>query len=160
MPRHALVVTLVLSLFALPAAAQKTPEHLATAYDALADTILAMRTAEMGLVKSILAGHRHRAEVLMKGEDWNGAAAEMALFASEGDNAIGGIRKRLLEGGHHFNAAGEEAGTFEDGYVVVTRAAKKKCLDLSSALRQATTDEQRKEVWEGFAKLADKLLKD
>ncbi len=41
----------------------------------------------------------------------------MALFANEGDNAIAGIRKRLVEGGHHHNAAGEEQGIFEEGYV-------------------------------------------
>ena len=94
----------------------------------------------------------------MTQKDWQGAAAEIALFANEGDNAIGGVRKRLLEGGHHFNAAGEEQGIYEPGYVVVTREAKKKILAASSALRQATTDEARQKAWDDFAKLAKDLL--
>ena len=64
------------------------------------------------------------------------AAAELALFANEGDNAIGGVRKKLLEGGHHFNAAGEEAGVYEDGYVIVTREAKAAILDPALTVTQ------------------------
>ena len=100
----------------------------------------------------------HAAKARMTQKDWQGAAAEIALFANEGDNAIGGVRKRLLEGGHHFNASGEEQGVYEPGYVVVTREAKKKILAASSALRQATTDEARQKAWDDFAKLAKDLL--
>ncbi len=160
MIRKALIATIMISLCALPAAAQKTPSYLVDSYDALADSILALRTAELGVVKSILARHQHAANVEMLQGDWPEVAAQMALFANEGDNAVGGVRKRLLDGGHHFNATGEEQGRFDEGFVVVTRAARKKCLDLSSALRQAKNDAERKNIYEDFAKLADKLLSD
>ncbi len=151
------VFACVLALVALPLAAQETPKSLVAAYDSLADTILAVRAAEAGFVKALLDGHRHAAEVLAKRGDWEAAAAEVALFANEGDNAIGGVRKRLLEGGHHFNAAGEEQGVFEDGYVIVTKEAKKKLLAVSAELRQAD-DAGKKEAWKSFEKIAAKLL--
>ena len=106
----------------------------------------------------MLDGHRHAAMVRFGQGNWQAAAAEIALFANEGDNAIGGVRKRLLEGGHHFNAAGEEMGTFEPGYVVVTSEAKKKLLAASAALRQATDDAARGAAWGEFETLAAGLL--
>ncbi len=153
MLKKAIVSGFVVALIALPLAAQKTPRPLAEAYDALADTILSMRDAEASLVRSILDYHYRRAERAMNAGDWEEVAAEMALFANEGDNAVAGIRKRLLEGGHHFNAAGEEAGEFEEGFVIVTRKAKKRILDASAAMR--TADEAgRKEAWATFEKIA------
>lgn len=158
MLRQALVVAVMASLFALPAAAQKTPTSLVDSYDALADTILALRDAELGLVKSILARHREAVEAAASQGDWQAAAAEIALFANEGDNAVGGVRKRLLEGGHHFNSSGEEQGVFDEGFVVVTREARKKCLELSADLRKASSNEERHKALQGFAKLADGLF--
>ena len=108
---------------------------------------------------ALLDGHRHAAEAMMEAKNFEGAAAQMALYANEGDNAIGGVRKRLLEGGHHHNAAGEEKGTFEPGYVVVTRAAKQTMLDASAKLRRATTDSERTAAWNAFLKAADSLNK-
>ncbi len=142
----------------VPVAAQETPASIAAAYDAMADTILSLRQAELHFVASLLDGHRHAAKVRMKNGDWEGAAGEIALFANEGDNAIGGVRKRLLEGGHHFNAEGEEQGVFEPGYVIVTREAKEKLLKIASAMRQADTDEARKQVWNEFMAVSDDLL--
>jgi hypothetical protein len=98
------------------ATAQETPTSIVTAYDSLADTILALRMTEHSFVKAMLDGHHHAAMVRYQQGNFAAAAAEMALFANEGDNAIGGVRKRLLEGGHHFNAAGEEQGLFEPGF--------------------------------------------
>ena len=158
MTRQALVLAILISMLALPVAAQQTPPSFVAAYDSLADTILSLRSAEQNLVKALLDGHLHAAKARMGQKDWQAAAAEIALFANEGDNAIGGVRKRLLEGGHHFNASGEEQGVYEPGYVVVTREAKKKILAASSALRQATTDEARQKAWDDFAKLAKDLL--
>lgn len=152
MSKKALVCVFALALVALPLAAQKTPRPLTDAYDALADTILSMRDAESSLVRSILDYHYRRAERAMSSGEWDQVAAEMALFASEGDNAVAGIRKRLLEGGHHFNAAGEEAGEFEQGFVVVTRKAKKRILDASAAVR--SDEAGRKEAWATFEKIA------
>lgn len=153
-----LAVLTTLALMALPMAAQETPPTMVQAYAALADTILGVRAAEASLVKAMLDGHRQAAEVLMKQGNAQAAAAEMALFANEGDNAVGGVRKRLLEGGHHFNAAGEEAGVYEPGYVVVTREAKAGILAASSALRQATDDAARQKAWDDFAAIAGPLV--
>ncbi len=160
MKRNLLAVIGVLVLLAAPLAAQETPKSIVMAYDALADTILSVRDAELGFVASMLDGHLHAAKSLAKAGDWEGAAAQMALFANEGDNEIGGVRKRLLEGGHHFNAAGEEQGIYEDGYVIVTREAKQALLEASKELRLADTDEARKGVWKKFAMIAKPLLED
>ena len=44
------------------------------------------------------------------------------------------VRKTLLEGGHHHNAAGEQQGIYDEGYVIVTRAAKKVFLDAAGQI--------------------------
>lgn len=161
--------TTVLALLALlsltpllavrPLSAQGTPPAMVGAYAELADTILALRGAEVGLVRALLDGHRHAAEVLMEQGEYEGAAAQIAIFANEGDNAVGGVRKRLLEGGHHFNAAGEEAGIFEPGYVIVTREAKAKLLEASADLR-AEDEMARQAAWDDFTEIASSLLAD
>lgn len=152
------LVVMAVALVALPAMAQKTPEKVVAAYDALANIILDMREAELDFVVAVLDGHMHGAKMLFQKGDYEGAAAEMALFANEGDNAMGGVRKRLLEGGHHFNAEGEEQGVYEPGYVVVTREAKQKMLAASAELRQAKDDVARQAAWDKFAKVAKPLL--
>ena len=156
-PRLFALFTL-LAILATPVVAQETPAAIVTAYDALADTILSVREAEATFVAAMLDGHLHAAKMLMARGDAEGAAAQMALFANEGDNGIGGVRKRLLEGGHHFNADGEEQGIYEPGYVIVTREAKKAILEASVALRKAEGDEARSAAWEAFAAAAKPLL--
>ena len=158
MRKLTVVIVTVLALCAMPTLAQKTPTSIVEAYDALADTILALRATEHGFVRSMLDGHRHAAMVRYQQGDWQAAAAEIALFANEGDNGIGGVRKRLLEGGHHFNADGEDQGIFEPGYVVVTSDAKKKLLAVSAALRQATDDAARAAAWADFEMISAELL--
>ena len=156
-----LIAILVLAVLALPAVAGEapvTPKSIVAAYDALADTILATRAAEKTFVTAMLDGHLHAAATSYKNGDYEAAAAWMALFANEGDNEIGGVRKRLLEGGHHFNAAGEEAGIFEDGYVVVTREAKAAILEASKELRLAQDDEGRMAAFKKFKEIAKPLL--
>jgi hypothetical protein len=106
----------------------------------------------------MLDGHLHAAMKLKSEGEWEAVAAQMALFANEGDNAIGGVRKRLLEGGHHFNAAGEEQGIYEPGYVVVTKDAKQKMLAASKSLRQAKDDAARTSAWNEFESIAKGLL--
>ena len=144
----------VAAAFLVPAAAQAqapapaTPREMVAAYDALADTILGANKAEVKLVHAILAatyGHAQgevaRARQALKAND--AAAARAAIenvatavgqIGTEGDNAVAGVRKRLLQGGHHANAEGERQGIYDDGYVVVTKAAKQAFLDSSKAL--------------------------
>ena len=63
-------------------------------------------------------------------------ASDVAQLATEGDAAVAAVRKRLLEGGHHHNAAGEAQGVYDEGFVVVTRAAKQKLLEASRTIGQ------------------------
>ena len=157
--RFAIPITLfVVVALAVPVLAQQTPPTMVQSYDSLADIILNVRQAEEDYVRAILAGHAHAAEVLMGRGNYEAAAAEIALFANEGDNAVGGIRKRLIEGGHHHNAAGEEAGIYEPGYVLVTREAKQKALAASSALRTAEDDAAREAAWQQFVDVAEPLI--
>jgi hypothetical protein len=125
-----------------------TPPEMVAAYDALADTILGANKAEDKLVRAILAatyGHAQgelaKARAALKANDVAGAksavenvATAVGQIGTEGDNAIAGVRKRLLEGGHHHNAAGEAQGIYDEGYVIVTKVAKQAFLDASKAL--------------------------
>jgi len=135
----------------LPAAAQApagTPAEMVATYNSLADSILAVKKTEDNLVRSILAatlahgqGALARAQRAIQASDAKAAstavealAADAAQLGTEGDNAVGAVRKRLLEGGHHHNAAGEAQGIYEEGYVVVTRKAKTSLLESSKAI--------------------------
>ena len=153
------VLVLTSTLLAVPALAQQTPPAMVKSYDTLAGIILSMRTMEADFVRAVLEGHRHAASTLFERGDFSGAAAQMALFASEGDNAMGGVRKRLLQGGHHHHAAAEAKGVYEPGYVIVTRDAKQKVLAASAALRQAKTDAERGQAWKTFDAIAGGLMK-
>ena len=153
-PIAAIALVAALSLAPRPAAAQAsapapaTPAEIVATYQGLADGILALKRTEESLCRSILAAgnaHAHvelvRAQAAIKAGDGKaaqaaveGLAATVGQLATEGDNAVGAVRKRLLEGGHHHNAAGEAQGVYEEGYVVVTRAAKAKLLESSRAI--------------------------
>ena len=145
----------LLALAAVPAEAATpgppppaTPKEMVATYDALADVILGANKAESKLVLSILAatyGHAQgelgRAQKALKAGDPATAHAAVENLATavgqigtEGDNAVAGVRKRLLEGGHHHNAAGEAQGIYDQGYVIVTKAAKQAFLDSSKAI--------------------------
>lgn len=146
----AVLVSLVVLPGATPAQTRTaaTPAEMVATYDALADTILGANKAEHKLVLSILAatyGHAQselgRARQALKAND--AAAAKTALenlaaavgqIGTEGDNAVAGVRKRLLEGGHHHHATGEAQGIYDEGYVVVTKVAKQAFLDSSRAI--------------------------
>ncbi|MDX1642784.1 MAG: hypothetical protein R3244_00355 [Thermoanaerobaculia bacterium] len=152
------IILVALAVVAAPLLAQQTPPTTVATYDALADVILGVRSAELHLVADLLEGHRRAATSRKNNGDWAAAAAEIALFANEGDNAVAGVRKRLLEGGHHFNAEGEEQGIYEPGYVIVTREAKEKLLGVAAKIRRATNDDVRKKAWSEFEMLSAKLL--
>jgi hypothetical protein len=151
-------VAALLALSSLPASAQETPAALTRAYASLADTILDLRQAEADLVRAILDGHLHAANAAKGQSKWEAVAAHMALFANEGDNGVGGVRKRLLEGGHHFNAQGEDQGIYEPGYVIVTKKAKRQILAASAAFQQAKNDGARMTAWNDFEATAKELL--
>lgn len=138
--------------FALGAA--ETRKSLVASYDTLADTILGAKKTEHNLVLAILESHHSAAHRAFKDGEWELSAQEMALFANEGDNAVGGVRKRLLEGGHHHNAEGEEKGVYEAGYVIVTKKAKQEILAASAVLQAAKSEADRKAAWETFEKAA------
>jgi len=125
-----------------------TPAEMVATYNSLADGILALKRSEENLVKSILAAtlahgnvSYERARSAMEKGDAKAVtaalealAADVGQLATEGDNAVGAVRKRLLEGGHHHNAAGEAQGIYDEGYVIVTRAAKAKLLESAKAI--------------------------
>jgi hypothetical protein len=129
-----------------PSAGTTPPEMVAT-YNTLADAILAVKKTEANLVRSFLGaayaharGQMEHARQAIKSNDAKGSqaalenlAAAVAQIGTEGDSAVGAVRKRLLEGGHHHNADGEAKGIYDEGYVVVTRAAKQAFLDSSKS---------------------------
>jgi hypothetical protein len=152
----AVALTFAVALSPRPAVAQApaTPKETVEAYDALADVILSANKTEKKLVRSILGatlGHAtaevSRARQALKASDAAGARAAVENVASlvgqlgtEGDNAVAGVRKRLLEGGHHLNAEGEAQGIYDEGYVIITKKAKQAFLDSSKALALLARD--------------------
>jgi len=140
MKRTAIVVATVLALGASYALGATTQKSLVATYDKIADGILAANHAETAVVKAILQSHRDAGDAAAASGKWDEVASHVALWANEGDNAVGGIRKRLLEGGHHHNAEAESKGIFEPGFVVVTVEAKKKALEISSRIQAAKDD--------------------
>ena len=145
-------VMLAAAVLCLPAIAAEpqsaTPQQLVETYDSLANVILAAKKTEWNLVHSILAttyGHAEarKNEALAKlqaKQDASGQiealAALVAQLGNEGDAAVAAIRKRLLEGGHHHNAAGEQQGAYDPGFVIVTKDMKKALLDASKRIGQ------------------------
>jgi hypothetical protein len=181
-PVAAFALAAALVLAPRPAAAQAgaagpaTPGELVATYHSLADGILALKRAEEGLCRSILAAgsaHAHvelvRAQAAIKAGDAKaaqaaveGLAASVGQLATEGDNAIAGIRKKLLDGGHHHNSAGEAQGIFDEGFVIVTRAAKTKLLASSRAIAQMASAPKADALdaeWKKAAAIVDELLK-
>jgi hypothetical protein len=149
-------LALFAAALALPAparaqAAPATPPEMVATYNALADAILAVKRTENDLVRSILAAAYAHAQVQFDraqraiaagdAKTAQGAveslAADVGQLATEGDNSVANVRKRLLEGGHHHNSAGEAQGLYDEGFVVVTRAAKQKLLESSRAIGQS-----------------------
>lgn len=144
----ALAAVATLTYLPAPASAQSqpaTPPEMVATYNSVADGLLALKHAESNLVTAILAATKAHGEVqlaratkaILAGDAAGAKAAIEALAAAvaqlgtEGDNSVAAVRKRLIEGGQHHNAAGEAQGIYEGGYVIVTRAAKAKFLESS-----------------------------
>ena len=131
-------------------AAPSTPAEIVTTYNSLADAILSVKKTEHDLVMAMLAGTYRHAEARMNQvsaklaagqpakEDVEAVAALVAQIGNEGDNSVAGVRKRLLDGGHHHNAAGEQQGIFDAGFVIVTKEAKKAFLGSAVAIGKMT----------------------
>ncbi|MHC4407378.1 MAG: hypothetical protein ACYS0E_10695 [Planctomycetota bacterium] len=156
--RKSHLIVLVVLMTAFLVGAQETPKPMAETYSSLADAILAVKKTEANFVRALLQGHAHGAKAYFMAKNYERSAAEMALFAAEGDNAVAGVRKRLLEGGHHHNAEGEAKGIFEPGFVIVTKKAKQAILAASAAMRTAKDAAAREAAWDAFAKAADPLI--
>jgi hypothetical protein len=151
-----LVAVLVVGLGFAPAQEKidtATPAALVATYGSLADAILAVKATEANLVRAMLdGGHAHAQALLAQARAAIDAgkkdeakahieslAALVAQLGAEGDNAIAGVRKRLLDGGHHHNAEGEKQGIYEPGYVIVTKSAKANLLAASKAIAQVAS---------------------
>jgi hypothetical protein len=154
----------------------QTPAELVATYESLADSILSTKKTEEHLVRSILAttyahaqGVAGQAGQILKAGKADEAkklvqdlADLVGQLGTEGDNAVGRVRKRLLEGGHHHNAAGEAQGIYEEGYVVVTRAAKKAFLEAAQGLAQLSrspTAEGLEAGWKKVGVTYEELMK-
>jgi hypothetical protein len=148
----------VVALVGISAYAQESPANMAATYSGIADAILALRQTEADFVRSLLSAHRRAAEQYYRAGDFEMAAVEMVLFANEGDNAIGGVRKRLVEGGHHHNAEAERRGMYDTGFVVVTREAKQEIMAAATTVRQTSSADERDAAWGRFQARADGLL--
>lgn len=153
-----------------------TPPEMVASYDALADAILAVKRTEANLVRSILAAaHAHaqvqlaRAQRAIAASDSAGArtalealAADVAQLATEGDASVARVRKRLIEGGHHHNSAGEAQGLYDEGFVIVTKAARQRLLEASRSIGQlaaAPRPEGLDALWAQVTSVYDGLMK-
>lgn len=150
-----------------------TPAELVESYDSLADSILALKKTESNLVRSILATSFNHAEAVYQAAhaklqagrdaraDLEKLAALVAQMGNEGDASVARVRKKLLDGGHHHNAAGEQQGIYDPGFVIVTRSSKKAFLGAAAAigkLGQAGTQGALEKEWQrvksSYAELA------
>jgi hypothetical protein len=140
---------LVTAFFAVPRAPQQapaTPPEIVATYNSLADAILAVKKTEHDLVMAMLSGTYRHAEAKMNAavakvgagqpakEDVEAVAALVSQLGNEGDASIAAIRKRLLDGGFHHNAAGEAQGIFDEGFVIVNKETKKAFLESATAI--------------------------
>lgn len=153
-------VAIVASAFCYASAvAQETAPGMVSTYEAIADTILSVKRAEAGFVRALLESYREAARADYERRDYEGAAANMALFANEGDNAIAGIRKRLVdEGHHHHHASDEDTASYDQGFVIVDREHKASLLAAAAQMRQASKKAAANDAWLSFEATAGALL--
>jgi hypothetical protein len=147
----ALVSTAALAQMKVPEGRPaSTPAQLVEAYDSLADTIIAVKKTEWNLVHSILAmtyshaqGTVAEAKAKIKaGKDARADIEKLAALVSqlgnEGDAAVAGVRKRLVDAGahhhHHHHAKKDEEPTHDKGFVIVTREAKRGLLEAAGRI--------------------------
>jgi hypothetical protein len=149
----------------------ETPAPLVATYGSLADAILATKKAEWNLIHSILASTYQHAQGMYAKASANleagkdaGAQIEqlaelVAQIGNEGDASVAAIRKRLLEGGHHHNAKGEEQGIYDEGFVIVTREAKKSFLAAAGAIGKLAAKPDAAALKAAWAKVEKEFAK-
>lgn len=154
------IAVLTLVLVAGVAWAQHTPKPMVATYQSLADAILALQSAEADLITSVLQLHHGQAMAAYEDGDYASAAAEMTLFANEGDNTMAGIRNRLVEGGHHHHHhhAGDSDEMYDPGFLAVTREAKAEIARAAAAMRDAGSAMAADAAWERFDAVAQPLI--
>jgi hypothetical protein len=157
-----------------PQQAPATPAEIVATYSSLADAILAVKKTEHELVLAMLAGTFRHAEAKLNQasakigagqaakDEVEAVAALVSQMGNEGDNSVAAIRKRLLDGGFHHNAAGEAQGIFDEGFVIVNKEAKKAFLASAVAFGKMTSNataaglaaewEKVKATWAGLNK--------
>ncbi len=121
---------------AFEAADRAANETAAKTYEHLAESIIALHSAEDELVKSILIGYHSAAQSRLRFAARAGdsrrpalerAAAQIADIANEGDKRIQAVRQRLLKAGHTHNT---DAETKAD-YMFINNTEKKALLALA-----------------------------
>lgn len=129
-------------------ARQSPPDESAIAaatYEHIASAIIELDAAEDSLVKNILSGYalaaraHLRAAAAGRGDaraHLEGAAAEIANVANEGDARIRAVRQRLLQAGLTHNT---DESTDED-YMFIDSQEKKALLDLAMKVGRAGSD--------------------
>lgn len=157
-----------------PGTTASVPPELVASYESLADTILGAKATERNLVLSILATTYNHARATFaqaaakteSGQDPSGELEKLATLVSqlgnEGDAAVAAVRKRLLEGGHHHNAAGEQQGIYDPGFVIVTRSAKQVFLNAAreiGKLSRSPNLESLKAQWDKVSSQYSSLVK-
>ena len=158
--RHLISAAIVAVGFChVSAVAQETAPGMVSTYEALADTILSVKRAESSFVRALLESHLSAATRAFEQREYAEAAAHMALFANEGDNAIAGVRKRLVEGGHHHHhASDEDDDEYDQGFVIVDKVHKASLLEAAAQMRQANRESDAKDAWDRFETTAEALL--
>jgi hypothetical protein len=157
--RHILAAAVLAVAFYQPTAvAQETPPGIVSLYEALADTILSAKRAEAGFARVVLEWHRDAARADFERGDYQRAAANIALFANEGDNAIAGVRKRLVDGGHHHHASDEDTDAYDPGFVIVDKAHKASLLEVAAQMRRAQDTGAARDAWQRFDAAVEALL--
>ena len=131
-----------------PGSTTATPPSLVSTYSSLADTLLGARNAEKNLVHAILAttyGHAQAALAAASAKmqakqdaraEIEGLAALVSQLGNEGDASVAAVRKRLVDAGHHHHhhADDQNKDEYDEGFVLVTKAAKKVFLDASKEI--------------------------
>lgn len=122
-----------------PKAPVTAADTLADLYEHLATSIIEIRATEDNLVKGLLvqyhgSAQRHLMQALNqeseRAKHLEGAAADVANIANEGDKRVQAIRQRLKEAGHYHQ---EDAETKED-FMYINSKEKKALLAIAEQI--------------------------